>query len=58
MTREEKNHKAYSDVVDCTGPSMPEDAEYMELYRSWYPLGAEAATDREDVTSMEIVEAV
>lgn len=43
MTKEEKNNKAYDDVLDCCGPSMPNDPEYMECYYSWFPLGAEAA---------------
>jgi len=47
MTRDEKNLQAYKDVLDCFGPSMPDDAEYMVFYRSWWPLGAEAAEDRE-----------
>jgi len=38
MSREQKNSKAYFDVLDCNAPSMPYDAEYMELYRSWYSL--------------------
>lgn len=49
MTKNEKNLQAYEDVLDCHGPSMRDDAEYMEFYRQWYPLGAEAARDREDV---------
>lgn len=46
MSREEKNHRAYMDVLDCAGPSMSDDSEYMEFYRSWYKLGAEARDER------------
>lgn len=48
MTRDAKNHKAYMDVLDCRGPSMPDDPEYMDFYRYWYPLGADAHRDRYD----------
>lgn len=46
MTREEKNRKSYNDVLDCCGPSMKDDEEYMEFYRSWYPLGSEVLDER------------
>lgn len=46
MTKEEKNHRAYNDVLNSAGPSMPDDPEYMASYRFWYPLGADAAEDR------------
>jgi len=38
MTREELNHKAYTDVLDCKDPSMPDNEVYMECYRAWRPL--------------------
>ena len=35
MINEQKNHQAYIDVLECNGPSMPDDDEYMKLYRLW-----------------------
>ncbi len=35
MTKEEKNHQAYSDCCDLLPPTMPHDEEYMECYRGW-----------------------
>ena len=45
-SREQKDSQAYNDVLDCVGPTIPDDAVYMECYRFWYPLGVEAAEDR------------
>lgn len=52
MTHEEKikeelNHQAYMDVLDCNGPSMSHDEYYMKCYRFWWPLGYEAQQERE-----------
>lgn len=47
LTREEKNHWAYMDVLDSKGPTMPHDDEYMEMYRFFYPLGTVAAQERQ-----------
>lgn len=44
MTKDEKNHHAYEDVIDGIMPSMPWDEEYMHSYRSWNAL----VPDRED----------
>lgn len=38
MSKEEKNSKAYRDVVDCLEPQMPNDKEYMRFYRNWLAL--------------------
>lgn len=46
MTREEKNHQAYMDVLEENGATMPDDEEYMEFYCNWYPLGPEYSRDR------------
>ena len=35
MDREELNHQAYNDVLDCNDPSYPENEVYMEYYRFW-----------------------
>ena len=44
--KEQKNHRAYDDVLNGSGPSMPDDPDYMKSYGFWYPLGADAADDR------------
>lgn len=46
MTREEKRHQAYMDVLEENGVTMPNDEEYMEFYRIWYPLGSEYNRNR------------
>ena len=46
MTREEKNHKAYMDVLEENGATMTYDEEYMEFYRNWYPLGPEYSREQ------------
>jgi hypothetical protein len=38
MTKEEKNHQAYMDVLDCLDPSFLDDEEYMQSYNFWRPL--------------------
>lgn len=38
---------AYTDVLECNGPSMPSDEVYMHCYRFWYPFGHQAQLDRE-----------
>lgn len=38
MERENLNHLAYMDVLDCRGPSMPDNEVYMECYNFWRPL--------------------
>ena len=41
LTDEEKddlNHEAYMDVLDCREPQMPENEYYMQCYRNWRPL--------------------
>lgn len=35
LTREEKNSLAYDDCSKFEEPSMPDDPEYMDLYRYW-----------------------
>lgn len=47
MSKDEKNHQAYMDVLDCKSPSMPNDTEYMTSYNFWYPLGGEAMHNRD-----------
>lgn len=47
MNKEQKNSQAYNDVLDGNGPTMASDAEYMEAYRFWYPMGNEAKESRE-----------
>ena len=47
--RERLNHQAYKDVLDCVGPSYPDDEVYMCCYRFWYPLGQEYKQDLEYV---------
>ena len=37
-SREEKNSKAYQDVLDCKEPSSPNDPVYMEYFNSWKSL--------------------
>jgi len=50
---DELNSLAYNDVLDCNGPSLPGNEEYMQCYRFWYPLGYEAKEDREWEIDME-----
>lgn len=38
MTREEKNHQAYEDVMDRLPARWIEDEEYMYFYRQWRAL--------------------
>lgn len=48
-----KNFKAYQDVYKSKGPSMPDDEEYMERYRFWYPLGPEYQKQLKDAVKEE-----
>ena len=47
MNKEKKNRLAYNDVLECNGPSISNDAEYMEAYRFWYSLGNERRESHE-----------
>lgn len=46
INKDQKNHRAYDDVLNGSDPSMPDDPDYMTSYSFWYPLGADAADDR------------